>query len=90
MAVCHRQVTQAQFPGRRTGSKITQALTGATRSAPCVRRAIGPEQPNPHGGVVGGYVYKRPSYQNLLQAGLAMNGIFEVLGKNKKYIEFRA
>ena len=23
-----------------------------------------------------------------LQAGLAMNGIFEVLGKNKKYIEF--
>jgi hypothetical protein len=24
----------------------------------------------------------------LLQAGLAMNGIFEVLGENKKYIEF--
>jgi hypothetical protein len=23
-----------------------------------------------------------------LQAGLAMNGIFEVLGENKKYIEF--
>ena len=23
-----------------------------------------------------------------VQAGLAMNGIFEVLGKNKKYIEF--
>jgi hypothetical protein len=40
MAVCRRQVTQAQFLGRRTGSKITQGLTGATRSCRVPRCAV--------------------------------------------------
>jgi hypothetical protein len=32
--------------------------------------------------------FPQTSSDRVLQAGLAMNKIFEVLGKNKKYIEF--